>query len=89
MAEIVGEEMHGQRRHRDVHFVAMRTLLGAIRVQVAMSLFVARQVGGRGVAFATFVARVSLLLAFGRWGRIFALGARGSGADFGETVVTG
>ena len=30
VAEVVGEEMHGERRHRYVDFVAMRAFLGAL-----------------------------------------------------------
>ena len=65
MAEVVGEEMHGQRRHGHVDFVTMGAFLGALRVQISMSLFVTREIGGSGVTFATFVARVALL-PFGR-----------------------
>lgn len=61
VAEVMGEEMHGERRHGHVDLVAMRALLSALGVQVPMSLLVAREIGGCGVRFTAFVARVSLL----------------------------
>ena len=41
VAEVVREQVHGQRRHRHVHFVAMRAFLGALRVEIAVGLLVA------------------------------------------------
>ena len=62
VAEFVGEEMHGERRHGNVDFVAVRALPRPFRVEVAVSLFVTGEIGRCCVRFAAFVARVSLLL---------------------------
>jgi len=57
--EVVGEDVHGQRRHGHVHLVAGGTLPGHLAVEASMRLLVSAQVGGRGVRFTAFVARVA------------------------------
>ena len=57
--QVVGQHVHGQRRHGHVHLVARGTLPGLLAVQAAVSLLVSAQIGGRGVRLATLAAHVS------------------------------
>ena len=61
--EVVGEDVHGERRHADVDFVTVWTLLSRLGVQGPVGLFVSRQVGGGGVVFAALAACVPRLVA--------------------------
>ena len=45
VAQVVGEEVHGEGRHGDVDLVTLRAFLGPVRVEVAVSLLVSRQIG--------------------------------------------
>lgn len=58
--EVVREQVHGHGRHGHVHLPTRRALLGHLAVHTTVRLFVAAQVGRRGVAFAALVARVAL-----------------------------
>lgn len=57
--EVVGEDVHGQRRHGHVHFVTGGTLAGHLAVQAAVCLLVSAEVGGGGVRLAALVAGVA------------------------------
>jgi len=56
--EVVGEEVHGQRRHRDIDLATVRTRPGVFPVDAAVGLFVTGQIRRRGVASVTFITRV-------------------------------
>jgi len=56
--EVVCEEVHGQRRHGDVHFPAVRAGPGVLAVDAAVGLLVTGEVRRRGVATVTLIARV-------------------------------
>lgn len=58
--EVVGEQVHGHRRHGHVHLTTGRALLGQLAVQAPVSLLVPAQVGRRGVCFPALVARMPL-----------------------------
>ena len=51
--EVVGEDVHGEGRHADVHLAADVALLRVGRVEAAVSLPVAGEVAAGGVVFAT------------------------------------
>ena len=57
--EVVGEDVHGQRRHGHVHFITGGTLAGHLAVQAAVRLLVSAKVGGGGVGLAALVAGVT------------------------------
>ena len=59
MFEVVGEDVHGQCWHADVHLVAVGTFLGLLAVQAAVGLLVTGQVGRRGVMLPTLATRVA------------------------------
>jgi hypothetical protein len=44
MVEVVGEDVHGERGHGDVHLVADVTLLGTAGIETPVRLLVPRQV---------------------------------------------
>ena len=52
VVEAVGEDVHGQRRHRHVHLAADVTLLGAVGIQAPVRLLVPAQIGTGGVVLA-------------------------------------
>lgn len=54
--EVVGEDVHGQRRHGHVDFITGGTLAGHLAVQAAVRLLVSAEVGGGGVRLAALVA---------------------------------
>ena len=56
--EVVREQVHRQRRHRDVDLPAVRARPGVFPVDAAVRLFVPGQVRRRGVASVALVARV-------------------------------
>ena len=53
VVEVVGEDVHAERRHADVHLVTDVALLSIPRVQAAVSLSVPGEVAAGGVMFAT------------------------------------
>lgn len=57
--EVMGEDVHGQRRHGHVDFIAGGTLAGHLAVQAAVRLLVSAEVGGGGVRLAALVAGVA------------------------------
>lgn len=57
--EVVGEDVHGQRRHGHVHFITGGTLPGHLAVQAAVRLLVSAEVGGGGVCLSALVAGVA------------------------------
>ena len=57
VVEVVGEHMHAEGRHADVHLVADVALLGVPRVKGAVCLPVAGQVAGSSVVLSTLGAR--------------------------------
>lgn len=57
--EVVGQDVHGQRRHGHVHLPARGTLAGHLAVQAAVRLLVSAEVGRGGVRLAALVAGVS------------------------------
>lgn len=57
--EVVGEDVHGQRRHGHIHFITGGTLAGHLAVQAAVRLLVSAEVGGGGVRLAALVAGVT------------------------------
>lgn len=57
--EVVGEDVHGQRRHGHVDFVTGGTLAGHLAVQASVRLLVSAEVGGGGVRLAALVAGVA------------------------------
>ena len=56
VVEVVGEHMHAEGRHADVHLVADVALLGVLRVEGAVCLPVAGQVAGSSVVLSTLRA---------------------------------
>ena len=60
--EVVGEDVHGEGRHADVHLAADVALLRVGRVEAAVSLPVAGEVAAGGVVLATVGTRVLRLL---------------------------
>ena len=56
VVEVVGEHMHAEGRHADVHLVADVALLGVPRVEGAVCLPVAGQVAGSSVVLSTLRA---------------------------------
>ncbi len=83
VVELVGQQVHGQGRHAHVGFAAGFTLLGRVRIQTSMSLFVSRQIRGGGVLFAALGAYVVAVFALGD-----GLGGVGSwfGLGFGTAI---
>jgi len=64
VVEVVGEDVHGQGRHADVHLVTNMALLGIVRVQSPVCLPVPGEVAAGGVvltALRTGVLRLGLL----------------------------
>lgn len=57
--EVVGKNVHGQRRHGHIHFITGGTLAGHLAVQAAVRLLVSAEVGGGGVCLAALVAGVA------------------------------
>ena len=51
--QIVGEDVHGEGRHRDVHLVANVALFGAVGIERAVGLLMTRQVGAGGIVLTT------------------------------------
>ena len=62
VVEVVGQDVHGEGGHADVHLAADVTLLGVGRVQAPVSLSVSAQVTACRVVFPTISARVLGLL---------------------------
>ena len=62
VVEVVGQDVHGEGGHADVHLAADVTLLGVGRVQAAVSLSVSAQVTAGRVMLPTVSARVLGLL---------------------------
>lgn len=58
--EVVGQKVHGHRRHWDVDFATRGALLGHLAVYAPVCLLVPAQVGGCGVGFAALAAGVPL-----------------------------
>ena len=58
--EVVGQQVHGHRRHGNVDFPTCGALLGHLAVYAPVRLLVPAQVGGRGVGFAALAAGVPL-----------------------------
>ena len=56
VVEVVGEHMHAEGRHADVHLVADVALLGVLRVEGAVCLPVTGQVAGSSVVLSTLRA---------------------------------
>ena len=56
--EVVRQQVHRQRRHRDVDLAAVRTRPRVLAVDAAVRLLVTRQVRRRRVAPVALVARV-------------------------------
>lgn len=57
--EVMGENMHGQRRHGHVDLVAGGTFACHLAVEATVSLLVSAQIGGGGVGLSTLIAGVS------------------------------
>lgn len=57
--QVMGQHVHGQRRHRHVHLVAGGALPGLLAVQAAVSLLVSAQIGGCGVRLAALTTHVA------------------------------
>ena len=49
VVEVVGEDVHGQGRHADIHLVADVALLGIGRIQSPVSLLMPRQVAASSI----------------------------------------
>lgn len=58
--EVVGQQVHGQRRHGDVRFATRRALARQLAIQAAVRLLVPAEVGGGGVGLAAFGAGVAV-----------------------------
>lgn len=52
--QVMGEDVHRQRRHRNVYLITCRALLGQLRVGTSMGLLVSRQIRRRGIVLSTF-----------------------------------
>ena len=62
VVEVVGEDVHGQGRHADVHLVTDVALFSIVRVQAPVCLPVPGEVAAGGVVLATVSAGVLRLL---------------------------
>ena len=62
VVEVVGEDVHGEGRHGDVHLVADVALLGTAGIETPVSLLVTGEVRTCGVVLAAFGASVPRLL---------------------------
>ena len=62
VVEVVGEDVHGQGRHTDVHLVTDVALFSIVRVQAPVCLPVSGEVTAGGVVLATVSAGVLRLL---------------------------
>lgn len=58
--EVVGQQVHRQRRHGDVGLAARRALARQLAIQAAVRLLVPAEVGGGGVGLAAFGAGVAV-----------------------------
>ncbi len=58
VVKIVCKNVHGERRHRDVHLAANVTLFGVVAVQASVCLLVSREIRAGGVVFAALIADV-------------------------------
>lgn len=58
--EVMGQQVHGHRRHGNVDFPTRGAFLGHLAVYAPVRLLVPAQVGGRGVGFAALAASVPL-----------------------------
>ena len=75
VVEIVGEDVHGEGRHGDVHLAADVALLGAPRIQTPVGLLVPGQIRTGGVVLSALgagVLRLEVLLA-DRYAAVLAL----------------
>ena len=63
VVEVVGEDVHGEGGHADIHLAADVTLLGISWVQTAVGLPMSTQIAAGGIVFATVGACVLRLLA--------------------------
>ena len=61
VVEVVREDVHGERRHGDVHLATDVALLGVGGVQAPVGLLVSREVGAGGVVLAALGADVLVL----------------------------
>ena len=68
VAEVVGEDVHGQGRHADIHLVADVAGLGILRAESLVGLLVAGEVGAGGVRFSALCTLVLLALWVGKSG---------------------
>ena len=62
VVEVMGEDVHGEGGHADIHLAADVTLLGIGRVEAAVSLPVAREVAAGCIMFPTICTSVLGLL---------------------------
>ena len=62
VVEVVGEDVHGEGRHADVHLVADVALLSVVGVQAPVGLSVPGEVTASGVVLPTVGTRVLRLL---------------------------
>jgi len=89
VVEVVGEDVHGESRHGDVHLAADVALLGAPRVETPVGLLVSGQVRTGGVVLSALgagVLRFEVLLA-DRYPAVLTL--LGPAVDDGQREVGG
>ena len=64
VVEVVCEDVHGERRHGDVHLATDVTLLGIGGVEAPVGLLMPGEVGAGGVVFAALGADILVLAVF-------------------------